>query len=267
MRLFRTLRTARPSFSPADGSVNLAAPRSWRELTQEQLRYVLWLLATFADHTVVKTYMFCRFTGVHIVSRDRFGWKCFARTAWWSRRRYFTIQAWQVESLIGQFAYIDSYEGMDVRLEDIRGLHAVDILLHGVAFCDWLNAEKYYQAYMLHHDDRFLRKLALLLYRDRKGNIARRIRLDKAEALGVVLWFSYVKAEMARAFPHFFRRVGPEGAGNFDMMEAINVQIRALTDGDVTKEEAILRIDCWRALTELDQKAREAEELKKSMKR
>ncbi|MDO4309940.1 MAG: hypothetical protein Q4C43_04350 [Prevotella sp.] len=262
MRLSRTLRTVRPSFSTADGSVNLTAPRSWRELTSAQLRYTLWLLATFDNHTVVKTYMFCRFTGVHVVSRDRFGWKCYVRTSWW-RCHYFTMQAWQVESFLTQLGFVDSYEDMGVRLEDVCGLHAVDTLLHGVVFVDYLNAEKYYQAYMLRHDDRFLKKLALILYRRRNGHLAHRIRLDRAEALGVVLWFSYVKAEMSRAFPHFFRRVDAGTAGDYDMLETMNTQIRALTDGDVTKEQTVLNIDCWRALTELDQKAREAAEFKR----
>lgn len=38
--------------------------------------------------------------------------------------------------------------------------------------------------------------------------------------------------------------------------------IRALTGGDITKEERILKMDTWRALTELDAKARESERLK-----
>ena len=42
----------------------------------------------------------------------------------------------------------------------------------------------------------------------------------------------------------------------------MNNQIRALTEGDVTKENEILALDTWRALTELDAKAREAEEFK-----
>lgn len=37
-------------------------------------------------------------------------------------------------------------------------------------------------------------------------------------------------------------------------MGAMNAQIRALTGGDVTKERAVLQMDCWRALTELDAK-------------
>ena len=43
----------------------------------------------------------------------------------------------------------------------------------------------------------------------------------------------------------------------------MNAQVRALTDGDVTKEQQVFDTDCWRALTELDQKAREAEEYRK----
>ena len=36
-------------------------------------------------------------------------------------------------------------------------------------------------------------------------------------------------------------------------------QIRALTGGDITKEQAVLDADTWTALAELDAKAREAQ--------
>ena len=40
----------------------------------------------------------------------------------------------------------------------------------------------------------------------------------------------------------------------------MNAQIRALAQGDITKEKEILSMDCWRALTELNEKAREIKE-------
>ena len=43
----------------------------------------------------------------------------------------------------------------------------------------------------------------------------------------------------------------------------MNAQIRALTGGDITKEKAVLAMDTWRALTELDAKARDYEELER----
>ena len=46
------------------------------------------------------------------------------------------------------------------------------------------------------------------------------------------------------------------------MLEIMNNEIRVLTGGDVTKEQAILATDCRRALTELDFKAKEAREFK-----
>lgn len=87
--------------------------------------------------------------------------------------------------------------------------------------------------------------------------------------LGTFLWYSYVKDVLAKAFPHFFKKVDltdPDG-GDFDFMESVNVQIRALTDGDVTKEQLIFDTDCWRALTELNAKAKESEDLKKQLKK
>ena len=47
----------------------------------------------------------------------------------------------------------------------------------------------------------------------------------------------------------------------FNMLELVNAEIRALTGGDITKEREVLQMDCWRALTELNEKAREAQEL------
>ena len=45
--------------------------------------------------------------------------------------------------------------------------------------------------------------------------------------------------------------------------ETMNAQIRALTRGDITKENTVLKMDVWRALTELDAQAADREELKK----
>ena len=46
----------------------------------------------------------------------------------------------------------------------------------------------------------------------------------------------------------------------------MNAQIRALTGGDITKEREVLKMDCWRALTELDAKAKDYEDMRKAAK-
>ena len=85
------------------------------------------------------------------------------------------------------------------------------------------------------------------------------------ELFSIVQWYTQLKALFVKEFSNFFKRV--DGGTTPSVRDAMNAQIRALTGGDVTKEEQILAIDTWRALTELDAKALEAEEFKKSMNR
>ena len=100
---------------------------------------------------------------------------------------------------------------------------------------------------------------------DDHGKPVEDVTLTPGERVGTLLWFVHVKQVMARSFPHFFKKTvvedGEPEPVNF--IELYNIQLRALTGGDVTKEDTVLNLACWRALTELDAKAREAEELEK----
>ena len=267
MRLLRTLRTHRPTFL-ADGSVDLYAPTSWAKMTQQQLRYVLTLLTIFDDLTVVKTYMLIRMSGIHIegytvrTSHDQpESYRCWFRPRWWMLRHWFTLETWQVESMIRQFDFIDSFDGMDVRLERIHGCRAVDDILDHYPFGDYLMAEQYYQLSVSSGKPEMIDKLATFLYVKRNGKHPERLSLSPAEQMGTLRWFAHVKSVFAERWPYFFRRVDADiEEMDIDLMGAMDSQIRALTEGDITKEETIKKLPCWRALTELNQKAREAKE-------
>ena len=112
-------------------------------------------------------------------------------------------------------------------------------------------------------DSHLLEMMAQYLYRDDKGCNADGIRCDEVERFGCFLWWNYAKTKLASFFPHFFHRVDTTETGEQDMIAAMNTQIRALTDGDATKAEAVLALDCWVALTELDAKAKESAEFKR----
>ena len=267
MRLFRTLRTHRPTFL-ADGSIDLYAPTEWRKMTQQQLRYVLTLLSLFDDTTVVKTYMLVRLSGIHIegetirVAHDQpKGYRCWFRPAWWKPRRWFTLEAWQVQGMISQFDFIDPFDGMDVRLERIHGCRAVDDILDHYPFGDYLLAEQYYQLAVSSGKPEMIDRLACFLYVQRNGKHPKRVSLSPAEQMGTLRWFAHVKSVFAERWTYFFRKVDADiEEMDIDLMGAMDAQIRALTEGDITKEETIKMLPCWRALTELNQKAREAKE-------
>lgn len=153
-------------------NIDLYAPRSWGELTQEQLRYVFYLLATFADMTVVKTYMFIRFAGIQVVKKNRFGWQCVYNPDNESGYEVFYLQPWQISSFLKQLDWVDSTETMDNRLDVIQGLTAVHPLLQEdpatkriITFGDYLCMEQQYQLFHSSHDEQHIDKLASFLYR------------------------------------------------------------------------------------------------------
>ena len=258
----------RPSTLSADRVLRLTCPRSWSEMTQEQLRYALHVIGCGLYSSVEgRTLMLLRFCDLQVTKKTPYGWACSVPVGSTdegkSRRHHFLLQSWQVQFMIQQLEYVDSYEAFDVRLESIQGIKAVDPLLHRVMFQDYLNMEKYYQGYLATKQPRYALGLARLLYPTSRFDSDIGIAsLDDAELTNCIMWYSYVKRQFFKHFRHFFRPA-PEGGKAVDWIEQMNTQIRALTDGDITKESAVLEKDCWRALTELDAKAREAEEIRK----
>lgn len=272
MSVFKTLRTQKPSFSldkeKKRQDIEFHIPTSWQEMTPAQYIYALKILALIADKTKIKTLLLCRYAGIHVFKKYATSWKCFFRYGFLGLRRYpLILENWMVQSLLHQLDYIDSYEAMDRRLDSLHGLYAVDIVLHGVPFVDFLNMEKYYQAYIVQKDARFLVKLGNLLYRKKSGKNKDNINWQEYELLSIFMWYSRIKSVFAEQFPYFFKAGNnSDEDADYNILAAMNAEIRALTDGDITKEHEVLHMDTWRALTELNEKAREAEEYERRLK-
>lgn len=248
----------------SSGEVHLHMPTAWHELSQEQLRYILTLMSEGVEGAALKTFMLIRFNNITIHSRNRNGWYC-SRPTPKGRKEIFTLHRNQVVAMVDTLNFIDTLEDMDVRLDGINGLQAVDELLHGVPFGDYLKMEIAYQGFLKSKAEQPLRSLARLLYRDQDGHTVDGTPYSPAELLGAHLWFAHVKAVLAREFPDFFRPASGEALEDFDALDAYNAQIRALTDGDVTKEDTVRAVDTWRALTELNAKAVDAREMRKRL--
>lgn len=67
----KTKLMTQPSSLLADGSLQLHAPHSWSDLTQEQLRYVLFLLTQGWSEWQVRTYLFARFCGIKVLKEKK----------------------------------------------------------------------------------------------------------------------------------------------------------------------------------------------------
>lgn len=256
----RTLLTKAPSIS-SDNTLQLSCPTCWREMTQEQLRFTLGLIGSdLHDSVSLRTVMLLEFNGIKVLKRGRKGAHACSVKLEDGKTQYFDLYDWQVQDMIGQLGFVEKPEDMDVRLESIQGLKAIEKLLHGLPFIDYLNLEACYQGWLTTKKEHRIEAMGRIMYRTEDGSSPEGLTLDEAERANVLFWFFHVKKVMAKAFPHFFKPVNGNASGTYNHLEAFNAQLRALTGGDVTKEKEVKQMDCWRCLTELDAKAREAEE-------
>ena len=252
----RTSRKVPCTFS-AEGKIILDVPTSWQELNEEQQRKVLEELGhTYPN--LAKTRMVMYFSGIHIKERNGSEIICYLDSD-----RVFVMQTWMWHWLVEKMSFVDSYKGYR-QLPNIGSLKPVDELLHNVPFKAYLAMEKYYQGFLRNKNTDLLEKLGRLLYMDGE-EYSQTQHFSEGERLNCFLWFANIKESLVKFFPNYFK---PAGAGNskatqYDILAQMNMQIRALTGGDITKEKEVLDMDCWRALTELDAKALDAIEIKK----
>lgn len=251
--------------------LNLSVPKSWAELSQDQLRFLLQSMvdvqlanrnvgfASVDDYSAqtsaqVATLCFFKWTGLRLICAYADGWLVAHKGA------EYKLTSGQVAAAISHLAWAKELPGEPVRLDVVDGAEAVPAdISSGFTFDNWLSCETLWQAYQLTSDEDLLRQMAEILYR-KPG-----IRPDAASTLGVFYWWAAVKAMVSDMFPNFFKPSGDEAEppSAEGMRRNMDAQIRALTKGDITKESEILSMEAIRALTELDAQAREFDELNK----
>ena len=239
--------------------IDLSVPKSWQELPDKELRFVFRLLNGSFTLTQVKTRCLLRWAGLHVVRQE--GSLFVVRRG----KQVFPVSSLQITEAISNLEWLDDFPVYPVRLSRIGFHRAVNADLQNVSFEDFLTLDNLYQGYLQTQKENLLHDMALILYQ------ARFIRLSKEEATSIFYWFTSVKRYFASLFTHFLG-ISPSNGENAalsykQLQDNVNTQIRALTGGDITKDRDVLRMDCWRALTELDAKAKDYDELQKATKK
>lgn len=237
--------------------IDLSIPKSWQELPDKELRYVFRLLNGSFTITQVKARCLLRWAGMRVLRQEG------ALFVIRYKKQVFSISALQITEAISNLEWLGDFPSYPVRLSRIGFHRAVRADLQNVTFEDFLTLDNLYQGYLQTQKADLLHDMALILYQ------ARFIRLTKEEATCIFYWFTSVKRYFASLFTHFFSSAtdGEAFSPSYkQLQDNVNTQIRALTGGDITKEREVLQMDCWRALTELDAKAKDYDELKKVTK-
>lgn len=248
----------RATFSDERNAINFNLPKGWDELSQNELCMVMRCKARQEEPHQAKFAVLLHLTGLKVLRREGEMWVCSVPTDENNPKR-FLLDPELLPGLLDGLNWMDDPGVVPVRLDTLHGAEALPVKLHGVPFTNYLQCENCYQGILQSQKQEAVQHLATLLYPGLQKTLA------VWEQLLVIQWWAQLKAMFAALFPHLFK---PSGAtvGTPDMMEVMNNQIRALTGGDVTKEEEILKINTWRALTELDAKAKEADEFNQKMK-
>lgn len=251
-------------------TLNLTLPASWAELSQQQLDFLLRTIDAVnranADRKFLSAEDYAAQTAAQVATRCIFRWSGLRvvtpyADAWLVARdgREYLVAGNDIAAAAQALSWMAELPDVPVRIESIDGATAVDASLDDTfSFDDWLTCETLWQVHQTTKDDNPLRQMAETLYR-RPG-----IRLKPHHLLGIFYWWAGLKAECNRLYPDFFKPAPAATSAEptpDSLRRSMDSQIRALTKGDITKEQHVLSMPAHRALTELDALAREYDEL------
>lgn len=240
-------------------TLNLCLPKSWQELTDKQLQEVYTLLARNYTAAELKARCLFSWSGLSVVYRN----EDFVKVQFEGREH--SLTALQIAEVLPCLDWLDGLPPFPRHLAVIGRHHAINVLFQNVPFEKFIVADNFYQGYLHTQNRDLLLKLASVLYDTEKP-----LPLKAWEEVSVFYWFASLKDFFARRFPDFFKPANPEASNllgsnrsaSAQIQEAVDTMIRALTKGDITKEQEILQLNTWRALTELNAQAKEYEEIK-----
>ena len=242
-------------------TININLPTEWSQLNDFQLKMVFRLLAKNISSAEIKTICLLRWNKIKVLSKDGTGF-------YWlkSGKKLAMVRAQEIAAAIQPLDFLDSLPPSPVRLQKISGHQALDTGFEGVPFETYLYADNLFQGYLHTQSIDLLKDLVKVLWQSDK------INPDEMLCVMAFYWFASLKMMLAKRFHHFYQPIESIQSDNMletmslheKLMNAVNGQIRALTGGDVTNEPFVMKMDTIRALTELDYKAKEVEEMKKA---
>lgn len=231
--------------------IDITLPQSWREMNQEKLKYFFSLLAMGFSQDQIKTYCVFRWGGLEVV--QQIGKQYMLK----KNHREFIASPLLISSCCDCLSFLDEMPHYPVNLRKLGKHEALPLDFSEVAFKKFIIIDNMYQGYLATKREDLLDEMAKVLYK------SPRVKMSPAQRMSIFYWWCSLKNYFSIQFKNFFSGSGSGEITGDKVKESMNAMIRALTAGDITKEKEVLAMDTWRALTELDAKAKEYEELER----
>lgn len=241
-------------------TLELTIPEGWDKLTQDQQLRMIELLCLYKDsadwQNKVRIAAVMYFTSLSFERQVAGGWVC-------TKDGYTVlIKDSDLPAIFEATDWLLHPEDMRCRIESFGPYQAHRFDLRGLKFGKFLELDNYFAGYIQTKDRASLEQMTRILYHiDDKEKVV----FSETILLATFLWFSAAKKMLGDWFPKFLKPQpsNEEEGEELSQFEKMQLQIRLLTKGDVTKVQAVLDADTWDAFSELDAQAKEAEELRK----
>ena len=230
--------------------IDITLPRSWRDMNQEKLRYFFSLMAMGFGQDQIKTYCLFRWGNLEVV--QQMGKSYMLK----KDKKEFLASPMLIASCVDCLSFLDEMPTYPTNLRKIGRYECLPFNFSEVPFKKFIICDNLYQGYMATKKEDLLEEMAKILYNPR-------VKLDNPERVSILYWWASLKNYFNSEFKYFFNGTSSGTLTGEQVKNAMNAQIRALTGGDITKEKEVLAMDTWRALTELDAKAHDYEELER----
>ncbi len=254
--------------SPAPALWQATLPKGWHALTPAEGRYVCRLAACgrFAPVEIRAHFLARHLRRAKPAKEARQGGANAPAPA-----------AVSAAEAVQRLAWLDTPPAFPVLFAPKGARRVISPTLSGVPFADYLRLTNLYRAALAAYGAAAaggtnacppaLRAIRRIAYRHRPSwhALARGGTPSPAECYALLLWLASWHKWAAARWPELFTAKMGSDAPALSPEAVMNAQIRALTGGDITKEEEIFRADTFRALSELNAKAREARESREAV--
>ena len=230
--------------------IDISLPRSWRDMDQNKLRYFFSLMAMGLGQDQIKTYCLFRWGNLEVV--QQMGKSYMLK----KDKKEFLASPMLIASCVDCLSFLDEMPTYPTNLRKIGRYECLPFNFSEVPFKKFIICDNLYQGYMATKKEDLLEEMAKVLYNPS-------VKLNNPERISILYWWASLKNYFNSEFKYFFNGTSSGTLTGEQVKNAMNAQIRALTGGDITKEKEVLAMDTWRALTELDAKAHDYEELER----
>lgn len=244
--------------------INLISVSGWDKLTPKQLLIVADVASKPNYEKSFPTKVFLRINGLrvkpgYVITKTGDGHDFKSNIFQMNWKRQFTISTNIFTSMVKKFDWLDEDIKLFRCLPKIKGYPASDYRLFSATLEQFLFADNLYNAFAATNQIKYLRQLTAVFYCPVKekfdsAKVAKRslrfIFAKRKHMYATYLWYTGVKKWIMNKYFYVFN--GEGASSNTPPDESILSLLSALNQGDITKNETILKTPVHEALFQLN---------------